>query len=285
MKNDKSTFGTMWSSLVMRAVVSAALISPIVSTPSLANGFLLAPTRLFFEGSARSQELTIMNQSDKQQTYRLRLEDRRLRETGEYEVITDAADPTAASAMLRLSVRQIIVPARTSATVRVLLRKPSGQPSGEVRTHLVVTELPVTNAPVSASETSEISVAITTVFGISIPILVRTGETSARLASVSAKRVAVPDHPELENLEVLVNTTGNRSMFVDLRLVSTRQRRAEPIATAKSFAIYAPLQSRTLSWSLSSEQVAKLRAGNVVLQYQEVSRDGTPIGTASEVAF
>lgn len=285
MKMNNPTIGALWPSILVKAALSAAIIAPMVSTPSYANGFLLAPTRLFFEGSARSQELTIMNQSDKQQTYRLRLEDRRLKDNGEYEVITDPADPSAAAAMLRLSVRQVIVPARTSATVRVLLRKPAGQTAGEVRSHLVVTELPVTNAPVAASENSEISVAITTVFGISIPILVRTGETSARVSSVSAKRVAITDHPELENLDVQVNTEGNRSIFVDLRLISTRNRRAEPIATAKSFAIYAPLRSRTLSWSLNAEQVAKVRAGNVVIQYQEVNRDGTPVGTASEIAF
>jgi P pilus assembly chaperone PapD len=269
-----------------KSVAGLTMIASIASTPVNANGFLLAPTRVFFESSSRSQEVTIMNQSDKTQTYRLRLEDRRLKENGEYEVITAPGDPSAASQMLRLSVRQIVVPARTSATVRVLLRKPSGLSAGEVRSHLIVTELPVVNPPVAASETAtDITISITTVFGISIPIMVRTGETTARITTVTPRRVAVPDRPDLENLDIQVQVAGNRSLFVDLRLISTRQRRGEPIALAKSFAIYAPLQSRTLTMSLSPEQTAKLRAGNVVLQYQEVNRDGAPIGAPSEVAF
>jgi hypothetical protein len=264
----------------------AAVLGGVLGNPVQANGFLLAPTRVFFDGAARSQEVTIMNQSDKTQTYRLRLEDRRLKENGEYDVITEPGDPQAAASMLRLSVRQIIVPARTSATIRVLLRKPSGQANGEVRSHLVVTELPVVNPPVAASEDNkEITVAITTVFGISIPILIRTGETTSRIVSVTPKRVPVPDRPDLLNVDIQVQTNGNRSMFVDLRLISTRNRRAEPIALAKSFAIYAPLQSRVLTLSLGAEQVEKLRAGNVVVQYQEVNREGTPVGTASEVPF
>lgn len=274
------------SQWLTKSVAGLTMIGSIASSPVSANGFLLAPTRVFFESSARSQEVTIMNQSDRTQTYRLRLEDRRLKENGEYEVITDPGDPYAASQMLRLSVRQIVVPARTSATVRVLLRKPSGQAAGEVRSHLIVTELPVVNPPVAASEASpEISVSITTVYGISIPIMVKTGETNARITGVTPRRIAIPERPDLENIDIQVQVAGNRSLFVDFRLISTRQRRGEPIALAKSFAVYAPLQSRSLTMSLSPEQTAKLRAGNVVLQYQEVNRDGAPVGAPSEVAF
>ena len=272
-----------------RRIIPVICLAALVSTnpvAAFANGFLLAPTRLIFEGPGRSQELTIMNQSDKPQTYRLRVEDRRLKEDGQYDLITDNADPTVASPMLRLSVRQISIPPRSSSTVRVLLRKPIGQAAGEVRSHLVVTELPVVNVAVPASEqNSEITVSITTIFGISIPVLVRTGETSARIATVTKTRVVRPDNPQLESVVVRAEATGTRSMFLDVRLVSTRNRRATPIAQARSFALYAPLGPRILTLSLDAEQTAKLRAGNVVLQYQEVNRDGAPIGAVTEIAF
>lgn len=267
-------------------LIGLAALVAAVSSPAQAGGFLLAPTRIFFESSSRSQELTIMNQSDRTQTYRFRLEDRRLKENGEYDVITDPADPIAASQMLRLSARQLVVPARTSGTIRVLLRKPSGLAAGEVRSHLIVTELPIVGAPVIASEASpDITVSITTIYGISIPILVRTGELSARITSVTPTRVVSAENPQLENVVVKVDATGNRSVFVDLRIVSTRNRRSPPISIAKSFAIYAPLGPRLVTLSLNAEETVKARAGNVVLQYQEVQRDGTPIGTVSEIAF
>ena len=273
-------------SCLTTAVLSLIALASLVSSPSLAGSFLLAPTRLFFEGSTRAQELTIMNQSDKVQTYRLRLEDRRLRENGEYDVITDLTDPLIASPMLRLSVRQIVIPGRSSATVRVLLRKPAGLSGGEVRSHLIVTELPIVNPPILNPEGAEgLSVSISTVFGISIPVLVRTGELVARVSGVTATRVPVLDHPEHENVEIKVDVAANRSMFIDLRLISTRQRRAEPIAASKSFAIYAPLTGRSITINLTAEQTVKLRAGNVVLQYQEVNRDGMPFGAVSEIAF
>jgi hypothetical protein len=273
----------MW---MQAPIIGLAALVAAVSTPAQAGGFLLAPTRIFFDGSSRAQELTIMNQSDRTQTYRFRLEDRRLKENGEYDVITDPADPIAASQMLRLSARQVVVPARASATVRVLLRKPAGLAVGEVRSHLIVTELPIVGAPVIASEASpDITVSITTIYGISIPILVRTGELSARVTSVTPTRVVSPERPELENVVVKVDATGNRSVFLDLRIVSTRNRRSPPISVAKSFAIYAPLGPRLITLTLNAEETAKARAGNVVLQYQEVNRDGTPIGAVSEVAF
>jgi P pilus assembly chaperone PapD len=268
------------------AMLWGGVVASTITNQAVAGGFLLAPTRMFFEGSARSQELTIMNQSDKVQTYRLRLEDRRLKDSGEYDVITDPSEPATASSMLRLSVRQIIIPPRSSGTVRVLLRKPVGLPSGENRSHLVVQELPVVNPPAPVEGgSSEITVAVTTIFGISIPVIVRTGETSARITKVVATRVPIPDHPELENVVVNVEATGNRSLFADIRLVSTRQRRAEPIAVAKSFGVYAPLGTRSVTLSLDAQQTARLRAGNVVLQYQEVGKDGAPVGNSSEVSF
>lgn len=263
-----------------------AILAANIPMPATAAGFLLAPTRLFFEGSSRAQELTIMNQSDRTQTYRFRMEDRRIRESGEYEVITEPGDPIAASSMLRLSARQLVVPPRTSGTLRVLLRKPAGLAAGEVRSHLIVTELPIVGAPVPVSDSSsELTVAITTIYGISIPIIVRTGELNARITSVTATRVSTAENPELENVVVKVDATGNRSVFVDVRMISTRQRRAEPIAVAKSFALYAPLGPRSVTLALTAEQTSKARAGNVVIQYQEVSRDGTPIGAVSEIAF
>lgn len=286
MKTTCSIFPFLHRNWLKPACIGVLSLSAAVTTPAQASGFLLAPTRLFFEGSARSQELTIMNQSDKVQTYRLRLEDRRIKETGEYDVITDPTDPIVASPMLRLSARQIVVQPGSNATVRVLLRKPSGLSTGEYRSHLIVTELPQVQPPAAVSgPATEITVSITTIYGISIPILVRSGELSARITSVSATRVSTPENPELENVVVKVDATGNRSVFVDVKLISKKQRRREPIAIAKSFALYAPLMARSVTLSLNAEQTARLRAGDVAIEYQEVSRDGTPIGTSSEIAF
>jgi P pilus assembly chaperone PapD len=258
----------------------------MASPKAYASGFLLAPTRLVFEGGGRAQELTIMNQTDAAQTYRVRLEDRRLKENGEYDVITEPTEPFVASPMLRLSARQITLPARSSATLRVLLRKPANLTAGEYRSHLIVTELPIVEPPSTETDpNAPIAIRITTVLGISIPVLVRSGETSARAVTPTVKRVPVPDQPLLDTVDVRLESVGNRTIFLDLRLISTRQRRGEPIFQSKGTAIYAPVNVRSLSMSLSAEQTAKIRAGNVVLQYQEVSKDGAPIGPNAEVPF
>jgi P pilus assembly chaperone PapD len=286
MTNKQFQFPPARFNWMVRPVIGLTILAGLAGNPAHANGFLLAPTRLFFEGPARSQELTIMNQTNRTQTYRMRIEDRRLRENGEYEVITDPADPSVASSMLRLSVRQVVVPAQSSATIRVLLRKPSGLATGEVRSHLIVSELPIVAPPsLEADPSGAISIAITTVFGISIPVLVRTGATAATVSKVEAKREPVPEHPEVENVAVRLEATGNRSMFLDLSLVPARQRRGDPIMRARGVAIYSPVGARTISLGLNAEQTAKVRAGNVLLQYQEVDKDGSPVGAAKEVAF
>jgi P pilus assembly chaperone PapD len=271
---------------VVGAALVAATISSLAPANASAQAFTLAPTRLIFENNNRAQELTIVNGTDQPQTYRVRLEDRLLKEDGEFEVITDPAAPFVGSPLLRLSARQFVIGPRESATVRVLLRRPPTLAAGEYRSHLVVTELPTMNAPTTDMTAGDgVAVRITTVFGISIPILIRNGETTARLTVSDVKRVTPPETPNLETIDVKLSLQGNRSMFVDLRLVSTRQRRAAPILINKGVAIYAPLNSRVMTMTLDAEQTAKLRAGGVVLQYQEVNKDGAPIGPAGEIAF
>jgi P pilus assembly chaperone PapD len=284
------TSSLFWPSGLRRiglATLAGVLLSTsLAATHANAQAFTLAPTRLIFENNSRAQELTIVNGTDQPQTYRVRLEDRLLKDDGEFEVITDPAAPYVASPLLRLSARQFVIGPRESATVRVLLRRPAGLASGEYRSHLVVTELPTMNAPVTTADAGDgVAVRITTVFGISIPILVRSGETSARLTVSDVKRVTPPESPDLETIDVKLSIQGNRSMFVDLRLVSARQRRSAPILVNKGVAIYAPLNARVMTMSLNAEQTAKLRAGGVVLQYQEVNKDGAPIGAPGEIAF
>jgi Pili and flagellar-assembly chaperone, PapD N-terminal domain len=271
---------------LIKGVISATMLAGAIGGQANAQAFTLAPTRLILEGSARSQELTIINGTDKVQTYRLRLEDRRVTETGDFEVVTDPAAPFIGSPMLRLSARQFTVQPQESATVRVLLRKPAGLAAGEYRSHLIVTELPSVGEPTVDSTTSDgIAIRITPIFAISVPVIVRTGEVSARLAVSDVVRKAVPDSPNLDTISLRLTTIGNRSMFVDIRIVDARRRRGDPIFLNKAVAIYSPTNSRLFQLSLNAEQTARVRAGGVILQYQEVNKDGGFIGPATEIAF
>jgi P pilus assembly chaperone PapD len=288
IKVNKSYFSTIPSSInwLPKAIIGATLLASALSGNAHAQAFTLAPTRLIFEGNARSQELTIVNGTDRVQTYRIRMEDRRVLETGEFEVLTDPAIPFVASSMLRLSARQFTVMPQESATVRVLLRKPNTLAAGEYRSHLIVTELPTVGEPTIDSNAGDgIAIRITPIFAISIPVMVRAGQTSAQLAVSDVVRRAVPDDPRLDNINLKLTTTGNRSMFVDIRIVGARQRRGEPIFLNKGVAVYSPTNSRLLTLTLNAEQSAKLRAGGVIMQYQEVNKDGAFIGPAVEIAF
>jgi P pilus assembly chaperone PapD len=272
--------------LLARAAVCAAAFNAVTAGSVSAQAFTLAPTRLIFEGNARSQELTIVNGTDRVQTYRLRMEDRRVAANGEFEVVTDPAAPFVASGMLRLSARQFTVQPQESATVRVLLRKPGSLTSGEYRSHLIVTELPSLNEPTIDSNTGDgIAIRITPIFAISIPVMVRHGEVSSRLTISDVVRKPVEANPALDTIDLKMTTQGNRSMFVDLKIVPIRQRRGDPIFINKGVAVYTPVNARNLTLSLTAEQSARVRAGGVILQYQEVNKDGAPMGALVEVPF
>jgi hypothetical protein len=57
------------------------------------------------------------------------------------------------------------------------------------------------------------------------------------------------------------------------------------VAAAKAIAIYYPINRRVFNLPLNQEQTAAVRAGGVVLQYQEVDKDGNLLGAPVEVAL
>ena len=90
--------------------------------------------------------------------------------------------PSRASAsrtLIRYSPRQVTLEPRVAQTVRVQLRLPADLPPGEYRSHLLFRAVPSAEAaPPTTSPAAELSIQLTAIYGISIPVIVRHGETS-----------------------------------------------------------------------------------------------------------
>jgi hypothetical protein len=150
----------------------------------------------------------------------------------------------------------------------------------------VVTELPLVDAPtIDSSPKDGIDIRITPVFSISIPVIVRVGTTTSKVSVSDVSRAPAEGAPNLDIVRLILSSVGNRTAFVDVNLVSARDRRAKPVAAAKAIAIYYPINRRVFNLPLNQEQTAAVRAGGVVLQYQEVDKDGNLLGAPVEVAL
>ncbi len=251
--------------------------------PANANGDLLvAPTRIILDGP-RGAEIVLNNVGDAPATYRISLELRRMREDGSLEEIEpENANPgeRAMLDMLVYSPRRVTLPPNQPQTIRIGVRAPEGLADGEYRAHMLFRAVPDATPVVAPTETvtEGVSISLTPIYGVTIPIIVRQGDVSAT-ASIANPRL----YTEGEEHALLFDLSrqGNASVYGEL--IVMRQGVAEPILVARGVAIYPEREHRVVGLPLTPEQAAAMR-GPVTIRYiEDRSRGGRTIAEVSTV--
>lgn len=248
--------------------------------PAQAMTFLVTPTRAACGGAERSVTVTVMNRDTQAHVFRLELENRRVTADGALEPLTDPTpEDRTATNLIRLSTRQLTLGAQASGVVRVLCRAPANAEPGEYRSHLVVRQLPdIEPEPQLVPEFEGVSIQITPIYGISMPIMVRSGATSARVSLVSAIQVRA------DLIQVSIASEGNRSAFVNIKVMRAGDRAGEPVIEARGVPLYLPMTRRDFELPLNEAQRAAIARGARVA-LQQVDELGAPIGPVTELAL
>jgi P pilus assembly chaperone PapD len=249
-------------------LVAATLLAIMPMAPAQAAGDLLvAPTRIVLDGP-RGAEVVLNNVGTEPATYRISLELKRMRADGSLEEIEpENATPQerATLDMLFYSPRRVTLPPNQPQTIRIGVRAPAGLADGEYRAHLLFRAVPDA-APVVAADAgpaSGVSIALTPIYGVAIPVIVRHGTLSATAAIAN---------PRLENdgtndiLAFDLSRQGNRSVYGEV--IVMRQGVATPVVVARGVAIYPERDSRTVALPITPEQAALLR-GAITVRYVE----------------
>ncbi|NYF32765.1 MULTISPECIES: molecular chaperone [Sphingopyxis] len=250
-----------------RLLAVAALAA--LSAPAHAAGDLLvAPTRVILDGS-RGTEVVLNNIGSEPATYRISLEIKRMTVDGGLdEIAEDNVTPAerAALDMIVFSPRRVILPPNQPQVVRVGVRVPEGLPPGEYRAHMLFRSVPDA-APAGAAGTKPastgVSIALTPIYGITIPVIVRVGDLGAD-ASIGAAWVSEGADGPAFNFGL--SRTGNRSVYGDIEV--TRPGVAEPLLVARGIAVYSEVSKRNVSLRVPGEVAAKLK-GPVRIRYSE----------------
>ena len=178
---------------------SSAPAPPAEAAPAGGAGIgdlLVAPTRLVFEGRTRAAELTLLNIGRQTATYRISFTHLRMTETGDLkEIETAEAGDRFADDLIRYSPRQVTLDPNVAQTIRLQVRKPEGLADGEYR-HLLFAVPPESSQPETSVEASEkktgYSIRLTPIYGVSIPVIVRSGATKVK-ASLADLAVRAPE--------------------------------------------------------------------------------------------
>lgn len=261
-------------SFVRPLFAGLAAASLLVSTASSAQGDLLvAPTRVIIDNRGTA-EVVLSNIGDKEATYRITAQLKRMTEEGRLEPV-DAKDADAtqkaAEAMVRYFPRQVVLPPGQPQVLRVSARPLADLPDGEYRIHLSFNGLPqvtpVTEQKQAGAEQG-LKIQLIPIYSITIPIIIRKGNLEATAAISNPHIEQQPNGPVFE---LDMARSGTASVFGEIRIIKPGQ--SDPVFLARGIAIYPEITHRSLALPLTAEQAAAMK-GPIKVEYRELPENG-----------
>lgn len=146
-----------------------SIIFLVLSSFSYAE-LMISPTRVLFKENSRTSDIVLINSGDQPRSYRIDWEDYVALSQGGYRSLTieEKANYTGLSRLVRVSPKQVTLAPGQRQSVRLLIRNGSNLPTGEYRSHLVLTALPNKNPGKSG-------INIDVLFSYSMPVIFRSG--------------------------------------------------------------------------------------------------------------
>lgn len=255
-------------SILSRTAFRAALVAPLLAiAPPAAAGvgdLLVAPQRIILN-SGRGTEIILNNIGDETATYRISVEIKRMREDGSF---IDVTEPDAREAIARDMIvyapRRVVLPPRQPQTIRIAARAPAGLADGEYRVHLLFRAVPPAQPPVATpADFKGIGFALTPVYGVTIPVIVRLGNLSATAGIGNVGKVMVDGKPAI-GLEL--TRAGSRSTYGEVRVLKAGLK--EPLAVQRGVAVYTDVARRSVTVPITESLVGEA-TGPVTVQYLE----------------
>lgn len=251
----------------------AALSAAAAAVPAQAQGDLLvAPTRVVMNGGG-SAEVVLSNIGSAPATYRITVELRRMDGEGDFNDVTEEsanAVERAALDMIRYAPRRITLLPGQPQAVRISARPAPDLPDGEYRVHMGFRAIPAAMTPEEAAKeaaTGGLSIRLTPVYGITIPVFVRKGRLEGGAALANPRLVKDGEHTFVE---LDMSRSGQRSVF---GMIEGKTARGEPVFQLRGIAIYPEVTQRKVRVPVTAEQQAKL-TGPVRIEYRELPENG-----------
>jgi hypothetical protein len=244
-------------------------------TDALAQGnLLLTPRRIVFEGSKRSLDLNLANTGQDTATYAISMVQIRMKDDGNFENIT-TPDPGQlfADKYIRFFPRSVTLGPGEAQVVKVQLTRTNELTAGEYRSHFYFRSVSNTKPlgePEALKDTTTISIKLTPIFGITIPVIIRIGESTAKVTLSDLGLEVVND--TIPRLKLVFNRTGNMSVYGDLAVdhIST-QGKITRIGIANGVAVYTPNTIRKFQFNLNNLPGVAFNAGKLRVTYSAPS--------------
>jgi hypothetical protein len=235
---------------------------------------MIYPKRVVFDGSQRSQDLSLANNGNDTARYVISVVQIRMKEDGSFETI-DQPDPgqNFADKNFRFFPRSVVLPPHQAQKVKVQLIQFSQLPAGEYRSHLYFraeAEKKPLEKERSQTDSGSLSIRIVPVYGISIPVLIRSGVSTTEIAlSGIAFRFETDSLPVLQ---FHLNRSGNMSVYGDVTVDHISPQGLETrVAQVKGVAVYTPNRNRILRLLLERKAGVDYTKGALHVVFKDLS--------------
>jgi hypothetical protein len=231
---------------------------------------LVTPRRVVFEGNKQKEELNLVNLGKDTATFSISFVQRRMKEDGSNESIDKPdsgqmfADP-----YLRIFPRTVtLAPDEPQVIMLQCRRKPDMLP-GEYRSHLYFRSEKEYNAigmGNSANDSMRMNVQLTPIFGISIPVIIRSGPVNVSATLTGLQMETKED--TMTFLKFTINRTGNISLFGNLKVEYVpSQGKPHIIGELNSVGVYTNINKRNIVIKLNKTSGMFFNTGKLKVSY------------------
>jgi hypothetical protein len=263
---------TLFLSMSVSLIGLIILLFPL---RSLAQGnLLITPRRVVFEGNLKTQELNLANTGKDTARYNVSIVQYRMKEDGSFEEITEP-DPgqNFADKYIRFFPRSVTLAPNEAQVVKMQLTKANLLLPGEYRSHVYFRAVPIEKAlgeEETRPDSTGISVRLVPIFGITIPVIIRVGEsnTQVNLTDLSIE----PLNDTLSRLKLNFNRSGNMSVYGDIKVnyISSTGNSAI-VGIVKGIAVYSPNTIRHFQMDLKKTAGVDFQNGKLEVVYSTQS--------------
>jgi hypothetical protein len=267
----KIKIGHFWSNHCY-LLFSALMLTNLLSFKEIrAQGnLLITPRRVVFEGSKKTQELNLANTGQDTAKYNVSIIQYRMKEDGSFmEITTPDPGQNFADKYIRFFPRTVTLAPNEAQVVKMQLTKTDQLLPGEYRSHVYFRAVPKQTALASEeikTDSTTIGVKLIPIFGITIPVIIRSGESTMKAGLTDLKLEIIND--TIPRLQFVFNRSGNMSVYGDI-LVDHISPMAvvTHVGTVRGIAVYTPNAVRKFQMDLDSKSKVNYHNGTLKINY------------------
>lgn len=239
------------------------------SSQSVAQGdLLITPKRVVFEGNKQVESLNLVNIGSDTAIYSISFIQYNMKEDGSFMTVDEPdSSQMVANPYLRIFPHRVVLAPGEPQVIMLQCRRTTDMKPGEYRSHLYFRAENDIKPPGENSGNNELlSVQLNPVFGLSIPVIIRSGSVNV---SSTLSDLKLENRQEAgQYLSLKINRTGNISTYGDIIIEFVNsQGKSSQVGAVNGVGVYTNISARNVLLKLNNTSGSPLADGKLRVLY------------------